>query len=274
MALRLKRVPALQGALWVRRGLRTFALRPLGYASLLVAFFFATMVASLVLPLVGSVVSLMALPLLSLGAMIGTQSALRGGQVHPGQLIEPLRQPGPRRGTLLRLCVLYGGLTMLVLLVTEWAMGDALQQLQAAYEGQTDPRQAEVAADPRLLQALGLQALLVSLLSVPFWHAPALVAWAGQGVGQALFSSTLAVWRCKGAFLVYGLVWGGLVLILGTAAALLATLFGVPRFAAVAALPLALLAMTAFYASLYFTFIDSFELDDPAAPPVPPEATA
>jgi hypothetical protein len=38
---------------------------------------------------------------------------------------------------------------------------------------------------------------------VPFWHAPGLVHWGSQGVGQALFSSTLAVWRCRGAFVVY-----------------------------------------------------------------------
>ena len=56
---------------------------------------------------------------------------------------------------------------------------------------------------------------LAACLSVPFWHAPALVYWQGQGVGQALFSSTLAVWRCKGAFLMYSLAWVGVIAIFG-----------------------------------------------------------
>ena len=49
--------------------------------------------------------------------------------------------------------------------------------------------------------------LLGALLSVPFWHAPALVHWGGQGVAQALFSSTLALWRNKAAFALNGLLW-------------------------------------------------------------------
>jgi hypothetical protein len=260
MVLRLRDVPALQGASWVRRGLMTFARRPLGFASQIVAFFFATMVLSLVLREVGSVIALMALPLLTLGAMTGTQQALSGGQVTPAQLVAPLRRPGKPRKALLQLCALYGLLTLGLLLLTRVLVGDAVQQLQAIYNGSAPPEPAS-AADPALLQAFALQVLGVSLLSVPFWHAPALVAWGGQGLGQALFSSTLAVWRCRGAFVVYGLVWFGLTMLLGTAAALLATLFGSPNLAAVAALPLALLVTTAFYASLWFTFVDSFELD-------------
>jgi hypothetical protein len=261
MVLRLKDVPALQGVGWVRHGLKTFARRPLGFASQVVAFFFATMVVSLVLPGVGSVLALMALPLLTLGAMLGTQQALSGGQVHPGQLVEMLRRPGAPRKALLKLCALYGLLTLAVVLLTQLLMGDAVQQLENVYNGAGTPAEPATPADGTLLAALAVQAVGVSLISVPFWHAPALVAWGGQGLGQALFSSTLAVWRCRGAFLVYGLVWFGLTLLLGTLAALLAALFGAPKLAAVAALPLALLLMTAFYASLWFTFADSFDLE-------------
>jgi len=265
MGLRLKQVPALQGALWVRRGLRAFLQSPLGFSTQLMAFFFATMLLSLLLPFVGSLLSLMALPLLSLAAMAGTASTLKGGMPHPGQLIEPLRTPGPRRATLLKLCGLYGALSLLVLVLAQQVMGDALQQLQTVYTQDATPEQVQAATgDPRLVQGLGLQLLLMSLLSVPFWHAPALVHWAGQGLGQALFSSTVAVWRCRGAFVVYAAMWLGLLITAGTAATLIAALFGATRLLGVAVLPLALMGMTAFYASLYFTFDDSFGLDEPA----------
>ena len=65
-----------------------------------------------------------------------------------------------------------------------------------------------------------LKILSSTALSVPFWHAPALVHWSGMGIAQALFSSTLAVWRCTGAFVVYSLCWAALILIFGVAAAL------------------------------------------------------
>ena len=44
-------------------------------------------------------------------------------------------------------------------------------------------------------------------LSIPFWHAPALVYWGGQGWAKSLFFSTVALWRNKGAFALYGLGW-------------------------------------------------------------------
>src|SRR5687767_6473821 len=98
MALRLRAVAAQQGVRWVRMGFRAFMLRPMGFSALLIAFFFATLVVSALVPLAGSVVSLMALPLLSLGFMVATESAMRGGPVHPGQLVEPLRHAsGARR---------------------------------------------------------------------------------------------------------------------------------------------------------------------------------
>jgi hypothetical protein len=67
---------------------------------------------------------------------------------------------------------------------------------------------------------------MAALLSVPFWHAPALVLWGGQGVWQALFSSTLSLWRAKGAYLVYGLAWTGASVLLSLAIGLIAGTLG------------------------------------------------
>jgi hypothetical protein len=99
--------------------------------------------------------------------------------------------------------------------------------------------------------------VLGSLLSVPFWHAPALVHWGGHSTGQALFSSTLAVWRSKGAFLVYGLCWIGLSFAAAIAMTIVAQL-GARPLATAMALAGGLLFSTVFYVSLLFTFNDSF----------------
>ena len=71
-------------------------------------------------------------------------------------------------------------------------------------------------------QALALGLGLAALLSVPFWHAPALVWWHGQGLAQSLFSSTLACWRNKGAFTIFGVAWMGVL----TTGLLLVTFLG------------------------------------------------
>jgi hypothetical protein len=99
---------------------------------------------------------------------------------------------------------------------------------------------------------------LIALLSVPFWHAPALVHWGGQSPAQALFSSTLAVWRSRGAFVVYLLSWLGIIVAFGVTTALLAGLLGAREMAGMLLLPSVLIFSTVFYVSLLFTFHDSF----------------
>ena len=68
MALQLKTVSPGQGAHWMRDGFRLFGRHPLAFSLLLVSFLFAALLVSMV-PLVGPLVMLAALPLMSLGFM-------------------------------------------------------------------------------------------------------------------------------------------------------------------------------------------------------------
>ena len=117
-------------------------------------------------------------------------------------------------------------------------------------------------ADPQLLIGMLVRITLVSLLSVPFWYAPALVHWHKQSPAQALFSSTLACWRNRGAFALYGLAWGALLIAFSVLLTTVFTLLGVPQLAPLAAMSAVLLFSTVFYASLYFTYADCFAPDD------------
>ncbi len=125
---------------------------------------------------------------------------------------------------------------------------------------------AALLADPQLQLGLLLRFGLASLLSLPFWHAPALVYWGEPGVGKALFFSTMACWRNKGAFSIYALAWAGAILLFGALANVLAALLQQAQLIALAAVPAGLLFSTVFYASLYFTFTDCFVLDGADAP--------
>jgi hypothetical protein len=127
-----------------------------------------------------------------------------------------------------------------------------------------------VLSEPGVALAAFTGAVLGSLLAVPFWHAPALVHWGGQRAAQSLFSSTVAVWRSKGAFLVYGLGWTALVLLFGLVTAVVFGLFGKAQYGSMLALPAGLVFSTVFYVSLLFTFNDSFgggAVEAPASEP-------
>ena len=150
--------------------------------------------------------------------------------------------------------------------VSSLVYGDAFGALVDAEAGdQPNPNAiAERLADPRLFTGMLVQLGLATLLSVPFWHAPALIYWGGQGLAQALFSSTIACWRNRGAFLLYGLTFAGLVFAFTLAGGLLLALLGTGAVVAMLALAISLVIPAAFYASLYFTFGGCFEAAEPA----------
>jgi len=243
----------------MRDAFRLFLRRPLPFSAMFVSFLLVALLATLV-PLVGSVVMLMALPLLSLGFMIASRAAQNDLPVNPGQFIEPLRGERSRRNTLLSLCAAYALGTVLIMTVSEWIDGGAFDRLQVLM-AKGDEARAEMEAllaDPRLMWGLVTRFGLAACLSVPFWHAPALVHWQGQSVGQALFSSTLAMWRCKGAFLMYSLAWVGVIAIFGALVGLLFSLFDARQLAGVIAMPAGLMFSTVFYVSLLFTYEGCF----------------
>jgi uncharacterized membrane protein len=122
-------------------------------------------------------------------------------------------------------------------------------------------------ADPRLMWGLVTRFGLTACLSIPFWHAPALIYWHAQSVGQALFSSTLALWRCKGAFMMYSLAWVGVIALFGVIAALVFSLFDARQLAGLIAMPAGLMFSTVFYVSLLFTFEGCFSAADAARLP-------
>lgn len=266
MALLIKPVPASRGPRWIADAFRLFLRRPLAFTALFAVFLGLALVVSLV-PLLGGLVQMMALPLLSLGFMVASQAALLDEPVHPRQFIEPLRGDPVRRRALLILCLSYGLAALAILLLADVVSDNAWGRLQGLL-ARGESAQAEIdalLAEPGVSIALLLGATLGSALSVPYWHAPALVHWGGQSVGQALFSSTLAVWRCRAAFFTYMLGWIGVVLAFGLITALVFGLLGTPQLASLLGVPAGLVFSAVFYISLLFTFNDSFG----GAPPAP-----
>lgn len=259
MSLSLKTVPPLQGARWVRDGFRLFGRHPLAFSSLFAGFLLAMFLVLTLFRVVGSIMVVVAVPLMSLGFMVASESALHSGPIHIGQFFTPLRGDRARRRALLVLCGLYGVMTVLAMLLADTLDGGRFSQLlQLLSEGNRSKEVQALLERDDVQFAMAVRGVLLTTISVMFWHAPALVHWGGQGAAQALFSSAVAVWRSKGAFIAYTLAWAGLVFVFSTVTTLLVALLGTPMLANLVVLPGALILSTVFYVSLLFTYVDSF----------------
>ncbi len=262
MKLILKPVQARQGVQWVVQALKVFGRQPLGLAGLFGTFLFLALVLMLV-PVIGGVVVLAAVPLLGLVMMMGTAAVVRGQRAVPGLYLAPFRTDAVRRSRLMVLCAAYGALSLLVLLVSDAIDGGKLNELQELMAaGRDDARTREdlqrLLADPQLLGGLYARVGLTALISIPFWHAPALVWWGQQSAAQALFSSTLAIWRSKGAFVSFVAAWVSLLGVSGLGLGLVLQALGLSGLMGALAMPLGLTLSVVFYASLYFMFVQTF----------------
>ena len=262
--MKLQTVPARQGAAWVRQGFRAFIKRPIAFGGMLLAVMFVVLLVKLVQPLV--IVVLPFVPLVSLGFMLATRLVLDHGVPTPALFAVPLRTDRARLIALLRLGLIYAGATLVIMTIADLVDGGGPELLVEAplppASAASGADAAALAAAPQALLGLMVRLGLAGLLAVPFWHAPALVHWQGYGAAKALFSSTIACWRNRGAFLVYSAVWLGWVIGLGMLSGLLLAVLGRPQLLISATLPLSAVIATVYYTSLYFTFADCFKAGD------------
>jgi hypothetical protein len=258
--MKLQLVPARQGVEWARQGLRVFFMRPLGFMGLFGVVLFAMLLAQL-LWWVGSLLLWASLPLITLGFMIATHQTLQGGTPSFQVFVAPLRGSAANKRALWQLGVMYAVAMLIVVGVHAWIDGGRIAALQAAAtSGQGTPETiGPLLADPRLQGSLLWFAVAAAVLSVPFWHAPALVHWAGHSAPKALFASTLACWRNKGAFAMYALTGFGAVTAFALLSSIVFAILGAPNLAAMVMMPAVLFFTVVFYASLYFTYADCFE---------------
>ncbi|HSV69843.1 MAG TPA: BPSS1780 family membrane protein [Methylibium sp.] len=259
--MKLKTVPARAGVLWVRAGFRVFFRQPLLFGALFGLTGFAALLL-VQLPIVGPVLALALMPAATLAFMLATRSALDGRPPQLAPLLAPWRDPLQRR----RLVSL-GFAYALAAIVTLWLVqaldgGRFDAALEAVAKGSATP---ETLQDANLGTGLALRLAVVSILSLVFWHAPALVYWGRMDVPKAVFASVVACLRSLGAFAVYGLTWFGITVAYAVLSQTVFLLLGSPQSATLALLPGAMMFSTVFYASLYFTFVDAFELDEPDA---------
>lgn len=267
--MKLNIVPAAAGPRWVRQGMRVFFRRPLAVAGLFFMFLALTALLSW-LPLVGNVVALALVPAATAGLMAAAREVDAGRFPMPGLLFIGFRSGPVKARAMLVLGALYAALVLLLIALAALMDDGRLAQMLSSSGGSIT---REMLTDPAVQDALRssmnsitLASALYLPISVLFWHAPALVLWHQVPVVKSLFFSTVAVLRNAGAYLLYGVAWVGVTLagwaLLLTVSALLGNL----NVAVSGMFPLSLTIAAMFYASLWFTFSDSFSDADADVP--------
>ena len=254
--MKLTIVPARQGAIWVKLGVKTFFKQPLALSGLFFIFMAAMSVLSLI-PVLGSVIALALLPAATLGLMAATQEATKGKFPMPAVLISAFRAERQRLRAMLILGVLYA-LGFLVIMVLSALVDDGQFARIYLLGGEIN---ADVVMQSNFEAAALLAMVLYMPLSLLFWHAPALVHWHGIPPIKSLFFSMVACMRNFWAFTLFGLTWMGAFLAVGFVVAVLSALVNAPEMMGIVLFPLGLAMAAMFFTSLYFTFRDCFSQD-------------
>ena len=252
--MKLNILPARQGVLWVKLGVRTFLRQPLALSGLFFIFMLLMSVLSMV-PVLGNALALALLPGATLGLMAATQEAVKGKFPMPTVLLSGFRAGRQQMRSMLMLGLLYATGFLLVLAFSAMVDGGKFAKLYLL-GGSIGP---EVLQDGSFESAALLAMVLYLPLSLLFWHAPALVHWHGMSPVKSLFFSVVACWRNIGAFTVYSLAWMAFFVVVGTAIAVITSLSGSEQLVTAMLFPCALIMAAMFFTSIYFTFADTFD---------------
>ena len=251
--MRLKHVPASTGIEWVKLGVQTFFRQPFAISGLFFMFMVALSLMSIV-PFLGSVVAIVITPAATLGLMAASRDASKGIFPMPSTLITAFRKDPSSTRAILILGGMYVA-SLLLLVTVAMFLGPTLPE-NVAETGLTPEVIGTIVNSPGLWVSM---LLYIPILMV-FWHAPALVHWHGVSPVKSLFFSLMACWTNKGAMVVYAMAWFCLLVACVFVVTLITRAIG-GAATGFAVYPLVLVLASVFYASLFFTYKDSFEFD-------------
>lgn len=265
--MKLNIVPARTGLTWVRLGIKTFLQQPLAMSGLFFMFMAVLSLATLV-PYVGAALALALLPAATLGLMAATLEASKGKFPMPSILISAFRAGQQRKQAMLVLGALYAAGFLGVMGVSALFDGGAFARLYLVGGKVTE----ELVLQSGFQTAMWVAMALYLPLSLLFWHAPALVHWHGVSPIKSLFFSFMACYKNMGALTVFGLAWIAIFVAATLVVSLIAGLLANPVLATTVMFPVALVIVTMFFTSIYFTFRDSFVAEESGPSPTSPTA--
>jgi len=258
--MKLQIVPAKQGLVWVKQGIRTFWRQPLAFTGLFFLFMAWVSLLSMV-PFIGAALALLVLPAATLGLMVATEQAASGKFPMPTVMLVAFRAGQQRLKAMMVLGGLYALSFLAVMAISALVDGGGFAKVYLA----NAPITPEVVNDTDFQTAMWLTTIMYVPLSMLFWHAPALVHWHGVPPVKSLFFSAIACWRNLGAFALYLLAWAGVFVAGAMLILLISSALGGNDLSAAVLMPGALLMAAMFFTSVYFSVKDCFELPEPGS---------
>ncbi len=195
--------PASRGWRWITQAWQQFKAQPRVWLSAVALVYLVTFVLSLV-PVVGSLATMILGPVFAGGLMLGAQSQERHGRLRVAAGFDGFSMQGGQ-------LALVGLLYLLGLFVVFMVAGLLLMATGVLTAGSMEALNSN---DPEVVAGvlgpgIGLVLLVLMLAMVPllmlYWFAPALVALEGMSAVEAMRMSFRACWRNMIPFLVYGL---------------------------------------------------------------------
>ena len=262
--MQVLKMPVSAGWRWVAEGFRLLRRQPLALLAMVFLFLILLTLPTLV-PLVGGFLPLLLTPLLSFGLMCAFRVVDRGQLPRPGMLFAGVREArGQAWQPLLLLGAFNAIATVGALTLTTLVDGGTLLRIATGTISADDPGLQQTS----LFVAAGLFLLVYTPIQMALWYAPMFIAWHGQRLAKSLFSSFVAVWLNRGAFVAFALGWLGVAFAVSMAVQLLRGLLGAsPLLASFVLSPLSLAMLTALYGSIWASYRDPIRDEDVAAGP-------
>ncbi|EIJ45170.1 membrane protein [Herbaspirillum sp. GW103] len=249
----MEKIPAHTGWSWVKQGFALFRKQPAEISTLFFAYMFL-MLALGIIPVLGQMLPLILIPLFSMSFMQACAQIERGERVFPNLLLVGFRSPA--RNTLLKLGLLY--LLVATLVVAASALADGGTFWKAMMGGGLSTKELESAAGSMRMAMLVAAALYVPA-AMAFWYAAPLIMWQQMPLGKALFYSFFTVRRAGGAFLLYGLAWIVIAIVVPTVISMVITLLtGSITVVFFILLPISIILTVIMYCSFYPTYTSVF----------------
>lgn len=248
----MEKLPAKTGWLWVKEGIALFRKQPAEVSTLFLSYMFL-MLALGIVPVIGQLLPLILVPVFAMSFMQACRHIEEGKRVYPNLLLVGFRSPALR--TLLTLGMLYLLAAFGAVGASALVDGGIFWNAMTGIGGLT-PKDIE---GSNISLAMVLAAVVYIPAAMAFWFAAPLITWHDMPLGKALFYSFFAVRRAGKAFLLYGLAWLVIGILLPAAVStIVALLINNMTIIVFILLPLSIILTVVMYCSFYPTYTAIF----------------
>jgi hypothetical protein len=261
--MQARKLTAAQGWHWLSAGYAIYRKAPSRLGMVVMGYWMCVLLLNTI-PVIGSILTSLIIPALSLGVMNACKQTDEGQKVEPILLFSAFTPEfKPYKKTLFMLGGTYLVATFVVLSMSVMVDGGHLLSLMTGQIAIND----ESLANPDIPLAAMIILLLLLPVVMAYWYAPILAGWYGLPLTKSLFFSFIACIRNSSAFLAYGisLLMFGVVLpvtALSFMSILLPDASGL--LAIIVIVPMIMVFAPTVMASFYVSYRDVFAVSDDA----------